>query len=265
MATLSHRPSPALLASMAIAAACGSFDPYAGGGAWLTPALDQGFEASCDLPDSTRVGPNIGDLFRDFSLYDQFAYRVNLHDFCEHTVLITVGVLGDEDDEEALFDVIDQSRARLPSARSASPLIAMTAWYRTTTGEIPTIEDLRQRAPDLGLDEQVPRIGSIPVILLQDAQRFPNAASAAAAQWIATDIEGELNTRLQVDREIAGRWPMRSTPFFVVLHPGLQIATCGTDPEEHQILQAIHEGPDLFVFRADNDESVTTQCSRRFN
>lgn len=241
---------------------CGPFDPYADGGGWLGPALDLDLRFDCELPEPDRIGPNIGDLARDFSLFDQFAYRVNLHDFCEHTVLLTVAELGDEEAEQAILDVIERSSDRLPSERS-TPFIALTTWYRTVSGEIPTVQMLRERSAELGLDPVRPMVAGTPTAMIRDAQRFPGAAAAASAQWIATDVEGELSSRGQIEREVAGRWTTRATPYFIVLHPRLKIATCGSDPDRHQIIEAVQIGEDLFTLKGEGEGEPILSCSRR--
>lgn len=254
--------------SLTLLIGCVSFDPYEGGrqggGAWLTPALEQGFTISCAPPDPTAVGPNIGDLARDFRLYDQFAYRVNLHDFCEHTVLITVSEMGNTAAEDTVASIPSIVDSRLPSATSDSPFIALTTWHETADGEVPTRETLRIYAEELGIDPQDGTLDGQKVPMLLDEPRFAGAAAAAAVQWAATDVSHDLPGRLQIEREVAGRWPLRTTPFYVVLHPGLQIAACGVDLKQDQILEAVEFPPSLFTLQpAEDGGDPSTRCSRR--
>jgi hypothetical protein len=237
-----------------LAIGCTEYDPYQGGGAWLTPALRDGFTRACGAPDPGRVGPDIGDLARDFHLYDQFAYRVNLSSFCQHTVLVTVAEMGDPAAETLVADLPAIAEGRLPTADRDAPFIALTTWYRTAAGGVPTIADVRTYAAALGVDPVTGELEGQKVAVLRDQPRFAGAAAAASVQWAATNVPGELRTRQQVEREVAGRWSLRATPFYMVLHPGLVIATCGVDLDRDQIVQAIQDPPMLFVLDGDPPE-----------
>jgi hypothetical protein len=150
---------------VAVATGCVGFDPYKGGGGWLAPALDDGFTRLCSPPDPRQVGPDIGDLARDFRLFDQYAYRVNLSDFCHHTVLLTVGELGDPELVDLIDRLPDIVAQRLPSATQVSPFIVLTTWYRTPDGAVPTLADLRAFGHDLGVDPDTADIDGIKVPL----------------------------------------------------------------------------------------------------
>lgn len=233
---------------------CAEYDPYQDGGAWLSPALRDGFTRVCDAPDPASIGPNIGDKAREFHLYDQFAYQVNLSSFCQHTVLVTVAEIGDPAAEALVARLPEIAEDRLPTADRDAPFIALTTWYRTPDGAVPTLAQVRAYAEALGVDPVTGELDGQKVAVLRDQPRFAGAAAAASVQWAATDVPGEIRSRQQVEREVAGRWSLRATPFHVVLHPGLQIAACGVDLERDQIVQAIQDPPMLFVLEGDPPE-----------
>jgi hypothetical protein len=252
----------ALLAPLALAG-CGSFDPYAEGGAWLTPALDAGFQEACGPPDPRAAGPDIGDLARDFHLHDQFAYRVNLSDFCEHVVLLTVAEIGDPAAEALVAELPTIADDRLPTAERSAPFLALTTWFATPDGAVPTVADVRAYAEALGIDPTTGELSGQKVAVLRDEPRFAGAAAAASVQWAATNVPGELRSRTRVEREVAGRWTLRTTPFYVVVHPGGAIATCGDDLDADQIVQAIQDPPQLFVLEPGADGGPVTDCGTR--
>lgn len=238
---------------------CADPDPYADGGAWLTPAIDAGIEVRCRPPDPRFIGPDIGDRPRDFELLDQFAYRLKLSSFCRHTVLLTVGETGDPDVAALIAALPDL----LADRRATEPFLTITTWYRTPAGRVPEPADIRQQALDLGIDPETGEVDGHKVAVVRDQARFPGAAAAAAVQWAATNVPSEIRSRGQVEREVAGRWSLRSTPFYVVIHPGLVTATCGVDLADHQILEAFLDPLDEWSLRATGDAEPERRCSPR--
>lgn len=241
--------------------ACADPDPYADGGAWLTPAIQAGVDVNCRAPDPRFVGPDIGDRPRDFELLDQFAYRARLASFCRHTVLLTVAEIGDPQVEALVAALPDLLATR--QAGEDQPVIALTTWFRNEQGRVPEPGEIRRYAEALGIDPQTGEIGGHKVAVLRDEARFPGASAAAAVQWAATNIPSEIRARGQVEREVAGRWSLRSTPFFVVIHPGLVTATCGADLERDQILEALLEPLADWELRGIDGADPELRCSLR--
>jgi hypothetical protein len=206
-----------------------SSNPYEEGGAWPVDPCSQGeLAAAAEIREEV-----IGGTTRDFALYDQFAYKVRLSSFCGHNVLISVGAMSNPDDLAWLERIPEIQQGRLPSA---PPLTILTTWFDGPEGRAPEIVDLRKFAEQRDLD--------VPV--LRDAPRFENAARAASIFWLASDLE-EPELRYRQEWEIATRWRVRDTPYFVVLHPELVIVAAGTDLDEDCIVEAAQTTPDLFV------------------
>lgn len=218
-----------IVSLVGVGACSGETNPYADGGDWPV--------APCTTADLARAAADqteaIGGTTRDFALFDQFAYKVRLSSFCRHTVLISVGSMVGEDDVAWLSRIPEIEDGVLPSA---PPLTILTTWFRGPSGSEPDVGDLRRFAD----------VHQLEVPVLRDRPRFENAARAASAFWLASDL-GEPSFRYRQDMEVATRWRIAESPHFVVLHPGLRIVAAGADLDTDCLIEAAQTSPDLFV------------------
>ena len=254
---------------MTLLVACsGSTTPYAEGGNYATSTCTTRMRREVATSagevlwetDLTDTDPPQQGRTRDFSVLDDYGYRVNLTDFCGHTVLLVVDHLpeglGDDDAEVELplwlSQLDDWAEDRDPDAPRLTVLSAWSSANGATAPSLSELRDLRDMLDERGLSEVTyPRSdgsGGVawvktPVVLLQDPYRIEDAAAAAAAMSVVSTVpdDPDPDRRYYREREIRDRWDISQPPYYVVLHPILRIVAKGHSPVHDGIIDAVVE------------------------
>jgi len=260
-----------LLLTLLLTACYGESHPYEGGGDYpISECSNSGRQVVAATAGEELWDPELTDTdaeqrgrTRDFRLLDDHGYRVRLTHFCGDTVLLVVGSMQDPVDPQApgpidwLDDLPDWLQDRDPQAPR---LTIMSTYWANADGEVPTVGDLRRfraivqetRGSDsftysFPVDDPEPGDdGTRSIITLQDPYRFEDAAPAASAMTVVSNVppDPDPSRRYRREHEVRDRWAHRSEPYFVVLHPVLRIVAMGDDPEEDGIIEALRAVPE---------------------